>query len=349
MRLAALLLLVACTQEHDKPKPAPKPESPRRVIEPPNGTTVRALPPYAILREAVGPYKLGEPLEKVLEELPTGPRIALFEIPGLVHRNLIRTEDDTVLVGGELNSVATLIAVIGTEVARTENGVHVGTTREELTKKLGAPANDPDRARDPRLYVPASQRNLRAVIEGDAAAALVLVNDASAPSPSAPGLAVEVEGDDVRLGDAQAVRIPGLVFAAPLRNLVDGRDELVAVSRTDDTQQRTWTLHCYRLDGPRLVRAIDPAPLYQLSSQNARWIGADLKDVELYLELTSKPEAIEVGGLLTTRTAGHVHDVVTLVPMAVARRHATQPAVNVDAGVEPDAGSLGKGSGLRAN
>lgn len=348
MRLAALLLLVACTQEHDKPKPRPDPQ-PRRVIEPPNGTNVRALPPFAIQREAVGPYRLGEPLEKVLEELPTGPRIALFDIPGLVHRSLIRTEDDTVLVGGEPTSTASLIAVLGTEVARTENGVHVGTTRDELQKALGAPANDPDRARDPRLYVPAAQRNLRAILDGDAVAGLVLVNDVSPPSQSAPGLAVEVEGDDVRLGDAQAVRIPGLVFAAPLRNLVDGRDELVAVSRSEDAQQRTWTLHCFRLDGARLVRAIDPAPLYQLSSQNARWIGADLKDVELYLELASRTDSIDVSGLLTTRAAGRLHDVVTIAPIAVPRRHAVKPSDAVDAGVEPDAGSLGKGSGLRAN
>jgi hypothetical protein len=118
------------------------------------------------------------------------------------------------------------------------------------------------------------------------------------------------------------LRISGLVFAAPLRNPADGRDELVAVARTDDPQQRTWSVTSYKLEGARLVKTIDSAPLYQLTTASARWIGAELRDLDLYLEIQSRPDAIEVGGLLTTRIADRIRDVVVISPVPVTRRHA---------------------------
>ncbi len=361
--LIGSLVSGACT-EHERPKPIPQDPQPRRVIEPPAGNVVRALPPFAIQKDGVGPYKLGEPLEKVLEDLPSGPHIALFDISGVVHARLIRTEDDTVLIGGEPTSVVSLVAVIGADVARTESGAHVGATRDELAKLLGPGAEDPDRARDPRVVVPAALRNLRVIMDGDHASALVLVADPTPPSSVAlacarpasvdkafgacmdKGELVEVDGDDLalRLPDAEkpfaSLRIAGLVFAAPLRNLVDGRDELVAVSRTDDPQLRTWTLHVFRMiEGGRLVRAIEPVALYQLSSSNARWIGADLKDVDLFVDVESRPDVIEVGGLLTTKSINKIRDVVAISPVPVARRHGKTPDSN-DAGVEAADGGV---------
>src|SRR5215813_1239975 len=83
-----------------------------RVIEP-STDRVGPLPPYSIKAEGVGPYKLGERLSDLLEKLPSGPQIVLFEIPGVVHRNVIRAEDDAVLVGGEQASTASFVAVVG--------------------------------------------------------------------------------------------------------------------------------------------------------------------------------------------------------------------------------------------
>jgi hypothetical protein len=374
---ALLVLAIAACSEREHAKPQPHDPLRRRVIEPPTGNVVRALPPFAIQKDGVGPYKLGEPLEKVLEDLPSGPHIALFDIPGVVHRSLIRTEDDMVLIGGEPTSVASLVAVIGADVARTESGVHVGTTREEMLRLLGPASEEADRARDPRIVVPAAQRNLRAIMDGDVATALVLIADPGTPSAVAAACArpaavdrastggatdhafgacldkgelVEVDGDDVgiRVADGDkpiaTVRISGLVFAAALENLVDGRDELVVVSRTDDAQVRSWTLHVYRLvEGGRLVKAIEPVALYQLSSSNARWIGSDLRDLDLYLELVSRPDVIEVGGLLTTRTGAQgsrkIRDVVAISPVPVPRRRG-KAGEAVDAGVEPVDGAV---------
>jgi len=134
---------------------------------------------------------------------------------------------------------------------------------------------------------------------------------------------------------APALRVPGLVFAAALKNPVDGRDDLVAVTRSEDAEMRTWSLIAYRLIDGKLMRVIEPATLYQITSANARWIGAELENVDLVLELSSKADAIEVGGLLTTRIADKIRDIVVISPVAVARRRAKAlPPDGVDAGVQ---------------
>ncbi|MBS1121261.1 MAG: hypothetical protein H6Q90_3489 [Deltaproteobacteria bacterium] len=144
------------------------------------------------------------------------------------------------------------------------------------------------------------------------------------------------------------LRVPNLVFAAPLRSQ-EGRDELVIVTRTDEPQQRTWALIVYRLDAGKLVRVVDSTPLYQLSSAQTRWIGADLREVDLYLELASRSDGIEVGGLLTTHTGDKIRDVVLISPVQVARKHGKSVAgepgdVGIDAGVN-DAGPIDAHSG----
>jgi hypothetical protein len=354
----------------------------RRVIEP-STERVGPLPPYAIRPDGVGPYKLGDKLSDLLERLASGPQIALFEIPGVVHRNVIRAEDDAILVGGEQGSTASFVAVVGGEVARTE-GIHVGSTREALIAALGRPVDDPERARDPRLVVPSSVPSLHAVIEGGYVVALVVQGAfpvarraSDCPRPEAPdasdagyavdahevavgacltpaGELIQIRGDEISVrsadGDralAPPLRLAGLVFATPLRSPADSRDELVAVTRGDDATSRTWSLAAYRLEGARLVRVIDATPLYQLSSTNARWIGADLRDVELYLELTSRADAIEVGGLLTTlsasRAATKIRDVVVIAPAQVPRRRARSAVFETS-----DAGTSGSPPAPRA-
>jgi hypothetical protein len=136
-------------------------------------------------------------------------------------------------------------------------------------------------------------------------------------------------------------KFPGLVFATPLRG-ADGRDELVVITRTDEPTLRTWWITAFHFEGTRLVRTVDATQLYQLSNANARWIGADLHDVDLYLELTSRPDGIDVGGLLTTpgatKPAGgapaKIRDVVVISPASVNRRRGKPTAGEAsDAGV----------------
>jgi hypothetical protein len=351
----ALLAAVACGS-HDPPAPENKVERQKRVIEPPAGK-VRPLPPHAIRADGVGPYKLGATLAETLDQLPSGPRIATLEIPRVVHQSILRGEDDAILIGGEPQGRASFVAVVGGEVARTESGLHVGSTKDELVRALGAPLREPDRALDPRVIVPSGMRDSRIVLDGDRVAAIVVSAPESARDRmpdgcvrpdvdskrfgiclSPAGETVAIEGDDlvVRLAESDKLlgtyHVPGLVFAGALRN-PEGRDDLVAIARTDELQLRTWTLVAYRLERARLVLAVDPQPVYQLSAANARWIGADLRDIDMYLELRSRPDVIEVGGLLTTKSGDRFRDIAVISPVPV-QRHRVKPGPTeaVDAG-----------------
>lgn len=322
------------------------PERQRRVIEPPSGR-VRALPPHAIRADGVGPYRLGATLVELMAELPMGPRLAQFELNG-VQRSVLRAEHDQLLIGGEPFGKATFVAVVGAEVARTESGVHVGSSRDEITRALGAPIVALDRTRDPRVAVPGGARSLRVIYENDRAIALVVVADEPPPAPTsagsgepacarpsaenrigtclASGELVEIESDDLNVYHPDSdkpiatAHVPNLAFVAPLRIPGEDRDELVAVTRVDEPRARTWSLVVFRLDAGKLLRAVDVAPVYQLTAANARWLGADLRDVELYLELTSRPDSIEVGGLVVTRAGDKVRDAVAIAQLAAIRR-----------------------------
>ena len=346
---AALALVAACN-DHGSPSVKRDVERSRHVVEPPP-PGVRALPPHPIRADGVGPYRLGASLAELLDQLPSGPRIAQFNIPGIVHRDVLRAEDDEILIGGEPLGRASFVAVVGGDIARTESGIHVGSTRDELVHALGAPLDDPDHARDPRLVVPTNLKNLHAVIKGDRVVALVVTADAAAgaepetsdcqrPAPdadkpgsfgaclSSAGEVVSYDADQLTIAAHSGAMIqqplPGLVFAAPLR--VDAHDEVVAITRTDEPQSRTWSMVAYRFEGTHLVRAVEKTPLYQLTATNARWIGAELRDLDLYIELTSHPDAIEVGGLLTTENGDKIRDIVVISPVTVARRRAKSAA-----------------------
>lgn len=371
--LPALLCAAGCSDDDRQPLVrAAEPPPPRRVIAPPAGTTIRSLPPHAIRSDGVGPYRLGAKVSQVMAQLPSGPRIARFEIPGVVRTSVIRAEEDTVLIGGETTSTAMFVAVVGAEVARADGNIHVGSTAAELVRALGPLVDDPEQARDPRLAQPSALRNARLVLDGDRITAIAIIAEDRAPVPpkigplpepackrpapagkrqigaclSAAGELVDLQEDELAIHPADSertlhtVRAPGLVFAAPLRNPADGRDELVVVTRVDEAHRRTWLLHAYRLEGTRLVRSLDEE-LYELSAMQSRWIGADLRDVELYLEFASRADAIEVGGLLTTRAGERVRDVAVLTPKALARRHTKQAGEPGEGKTAASAGSAG--------
>ncbi|HUS31171.1 MAG TPA: hypothetical protein VMZ53_21825 [Kofleriaceae bacterium] len=370
----AALALLACSS-HDKPKPQQEPERPRRVIEPPS-RGVRALPPHAIRADGVGPYKLGATVSELLDQLPSGPRITQLTIPGIARRDLLRAEDDAILIGVEPQGKATFVAVVRGEIARTEAGIHVGSTRDELTHALGAPLEDLDHARDSHIVVPTGLKSARVVMEGDRIAAIVIAaepvrartdeaaSDAATEAPCTRppddrskgliGVCLTNAGEFLRTQDDEIVLVardgekpvarmpvPGLVFAAALRNPLDNRDDIVAIARSDDAASRSWSLIAFRLAEGKLVVTIPPKLLYQLTAANARWIGADLHDLDLYLELSSRSDAIEVGGLLTTRISDQIRDIVVISTVPVSRTRSKAPTHEaIDAGTseKPDVG-----------
>jgi len=258
----------------------------------------------------------------------------------------------------------------------------VGSTRDDLAK-IGPPLVDPTRAHDPRIVIPAAMRNLRIVFDPerfkDRVAAIVVSADTTPPprnadavscarpadtdasfgtclSGSVPGERVSIDGADlyVRAADtekiAAALRLPaGVVFVAPLRG--DGRDELVVITRTDEATERTWTLTAYRLESGKLVRSVEPSLLYSISSANARWIGVELRAIDLVLELVAGRDVIEVGGLLTTDSESSEapspwRDVVVISPVSVTRRHPRPAAAEGGSTAAAAAQSAGSGSAV---
>ncbi len=348
-----LLAAGACGGEaKDRNEPAPV-ERARRVIEPPVGI-VRPLPPFLISSAGVGPYRLGDRLADILQQLPTGPRIAMFEIPTVLHRGLIRAEEnDSIRIGGEPNGTATSVAVVDANVARTESGIHVGSTHADLEKSGIAPP-ELGRAHDPRLEILTNPRGARVLFDPgrkDRIAAIIVSTEPLAaktpaepacPRPvstdtafgacfsgSGPGEHVDLDGNDIAIRSAESDRLiaplrvtANVVFAAPLR--VEGRDELVIVTRNDTPQLRTWSLLAYRFEGGKLTKTAD-GPLYTVSATNARWIGVELPDIDVYLEIVAGNDSFEVGGLLTTRAdpaeQGPWRDVMVISPVSVPRRH----------------------------
>lgn len=372
--IALVVVLLGACSDKDQPVAAKQPERPRRVVEPPS-RGMRALPPHAIRADGVGPYKLGASAAQLLDQLPSGPRIRQLSIAGVVHRDMLRGEDDAILIGTEPQGKAQFIAVVSGEIARTEAGIQVGSSREELERSLGAPLEEPDRARDPRIVIPSKLDNAHVVMDDERIAAIVLTpaversKDAAAgtehpctrPAGNRAkrlfGACLTNAGELVRAGVDElslvakdnpdkvlaSIRVPGLVFGAALRNPFDGRDDLIAVTRSADSQVRTWSLVAFRVLDGKLLRVIEPAPLYQITASNARWIGAELENVDLLIEVASKADAIEVGGLLTTRIDDKIRDIVVISPVPVARRRAKPPVTEpVDAGLS-DGGAQGSG------
>jgi hypothetical protein len=207
-------------------------------------------------------------------------------------------------------------------------------------------------------------RELRAVLDGDRVIGLVV--SAAPPAPKDEGCirpvldtddalrarsrfgacvtpaggVVTIDGDELTVravdGDrplAPPLSVPSLVFAAALR-APDGRDDIVVIERKDDAGSRIWFVTAFRLDGGRLVRVIETTPVYRVTPLQARTIGADLRDLDLALELVAHADAIEVGGLLTTRSTTGLRDLVVLAPVQVPRRRAKSAASEpVDAGI----------------
>lgn len=374
-----ILLLVACDRETAERRDVSHEVERLRVIEPPAGI-VRPLPPFLISSVGVGPYRLGDRLSDLLQQLPTGPRITTFDIPGVLDRNLIRFEEGAIRISGEPQGTATFVAVLDDQVARTESGLHVGSTLADV-QKLDPPLDDLGRAHDPRLGVLANPRGARVLFDPerkDRVAAIVVTTEAAAVAsksdPSCPrprptdtafgacfagggaGELVEVDGRDISIRSAETdkliapIRVArNIVFAAPLR--VDTRDELVVITHDDEAQTRTWSLLSYRFESGKLVKTAD-APLYTLTATNARWIGVELAQIELYLELVAGRTSIEVGGLLTTRAEladdGPWRDVVVISPVSVPRRH-EKPAKAIAPTSEESASGSGADEGDATN
>lgn len=213
---------------------------------------VRALPPHAIGAEGVGPYKLGVPMAHVLSTLPSGPRMALLQIPGVLDYSIVR--DEGLLVGGERQGAASFIAVVRQEIARTEDGVGVRATTATLVSKVGPALATLTVARDPNLwlgvklpgahFVMAAGRVIGVLLTAVApgAAPVLAASDADAgvggprcdraatTAADFSGAALGVEFVPACLGGADGVGITGELVVVAARTVGDARARRVAAA-----------------------------------------------------------------------------------------------------------------------
>jgi hypothetical protein len=250
-----------------------------------------------------------------------------------------------------------------------ESGLKVGSTLDEVKKQVALP-DDRDRARDPRLVILSAARNARLVIDKKRVVAIALTvdppstelvhDDCTRPTSTetafgacltSGGELVEWDDDEVFVKSIATnktlpVPVPNVVFAVPLRH-PDGRDEVIAITRSNDPQQRTWFIYGFRFEAGKLKTTVELTPLYQVSSTQTRWIGAELREIDLYLELANRGESIEVGGLLTTRAGDRIRDVVAISPVTVTRKNHKPAMPDPEPGAPVDAGvtKVGDGSG----
>lgn len=325
---------------------------------------------------------LGESLATQLDELPSGPRLTLLDIPGVVHYNLIRAEQGSVLVGGDPLGPTAYVAVVAADVARTASGLAVGATRSQVETNVHLIGREPTLARDPRISLPVGTPGMRLIFDGDNVLRGVVVLRSTTSEPAVPPTqpagdpnknlgprnganertlgagpslcvsragataskttepecpatsdTVRISGEDVvvRASDSArppvAVRFRGLVWTAVLE--IEQRENLVVISRQDTASKKTWMLSVLRVDQGKLLRLLDQ-PLYVVTSENARWIGAELSGVDLMLEVAAQGDSLHVGGLLITANGSRIRDLAPLLPLTFRARFAARvsdPAV----------------------
>ena len=206
--LAATLLLAAlgpaCRGGDQAPPAGGDAARPRRVIDRPV-SSVHPLPPHAIRDGSVGPYRVGEQLSAVLAQLPSGPRVAVLDVPGVVRVSVIRAEGGKILVGGPPLEPTSFVSVAAPEVARTERGHQVGSTLAAVLDELGPALAPAAILTDPRLVRPSGLPSARLLVEpgagpaggsdGDggrrvAAVILTAAAGATAPAPVGPDASV---------------------------------------------------------------------------------------------------------------------------------------------------------------
>jgi hypothetical protein len=205
----AVLLGPGCGD--NAPPAQPKEEvRPKRVFAPPPGE-VRAVPPFAIRSDGVGPYVLGSQLEDVLDQVPRGPRIELLKIDGVADFSLVRSEGDALLIGSVRSEVA-FVSVLGPDIATTATGIGIGSPETELAEALAQKLESRFwHAADPRLRSFSALPGVRFLIEDGLVAAATVAAAGDAPKGRNPMVKTACRQGGPLADDAAAAEIVEVV------------------------------------------------------------------------------------------------------------------------------------------
>jgi hypothetical protein len=170
------LAVTACSEQSSAPSEVYDATRARRVLQPPPGE-IRAVPPHAVRVDGIGPYLLGAPVSDVLNLV--GPRKVLLQISGVVDYSVVRAESDTLLVGGtrgrRVEEVSFVSAIRG-DTAKTEGGITIGATADELRTAMGPLLRADNHALDPRILAFARIPNARFVVDANKLIAITVLN-----------------------------------------------------------------------------------------------------------------------------------------------------------------------------
>ena len=118
----------------------------------------------------------------------------------------------------------------------------------------------------------------------------------------------------------------GIAFAAPLDLDADGRSEVAVVKQREAQGERRVEVEILRLDGGRFV-PVAAAEVYQLSERNTAWVGAQLSEIEILVELQAVAGDVVVSGLYVHHGQTGLDTVAPLVSTIIeVRRKRPGPA-----------------------
>jgi hypothetical protein len=189
-----MALLAGC-QEAGRTATDPPEKTPlgQRVFQPSPGV-VRAVPPHNIQATGVGPYALGGELRDILAMLPHGPRVELLEIEGVVGYSVVRAEENRLLIGVGSSGRVSFISVLQPDIAKTDGGLGVGASVDDLLAQLGPATRSPG-ALDPRILELDGLPNARIVVDRGRATAIVVGPGGAGSAPPVPPAAGEPPPD----------------------------------------------------------------------------------------------------------------------------------------------------------
>lgn len=116
---------------------------------------------------------------------------------------------------------------------------------------------------------------------------------------------------------------PGLAYAAPLDVAGEGRQLAAIATMRRDGGEVVAELSLARLAAGGL-EVVDRFPAYRITERWARWIGADLADLEILLTARASAGAVEVGGIFLHRDRDRIRHIAPVKAKNWAPDHAAR-------------------------
>ncbi len=141
------------------------------------------------------------------------------------------------------------------------------------------------------------------------------------------------------------IEIEGLVYASPIDVRGDGTDEIALVSARRGVQALIIEIAIAVVQGDEIA-LVDRYEPYRLRSRWTTWVGAQLGDTDLFVDMVANEGTLEIGGLFLHRRDGETRhiapvDTRTWAPEGLEARRAPAPSGAEQDGRRGDFGDQG--------